>query len=354
MKRTFLYLLLPAAAIWLTGCYKEAPLKPTYMTSVGEKFAFPQGSAAHDDIFKRIFDRFGIKVIYKDFTQSDLNRSWTSPSGGQLISTEFRWNYETDPSHLEQAGRTIEKILGLLPDSVLRTGLRVPYLYLIDGLYPTSSGTKMTLYPGHGLDAKAINLELSAAPNSYCFRVFFPFRLFVDIFMESVYEGRISMPAEWYQGINSESDVTSWNSAQTSGPGTIQYRRFWGRQGNIPFLQYFTGFISIGGGTTQSSRDATGFGNAERMNADPKAKDIAYYLMFTCLDYHWESYFAPGKLLDDCSLTRSRIETFITRMRNVYGVDVDLIRDALYDGTAVDTTAGRIGSGIDDTYIYHN
>lgn len=76
MKKTILYTLL--ALLSLTSCTSdEDPIEPTGNYSV-LRFDFPQGNNDYDMEIKKIYDDFGIFIIYKDITSPDLNRRWTS------------------------------------------------------------------------------------------------------------------------------------------------------------------------------------------------------------------------------------------------------------------------------------
>jgi hypothetical protein len=353
-SRYFSFLLL--TLFLLGGCYKEKALTPTGITSIGEKFTFPQGSSPADAVFERIDGRYSVKVIYKDFTQGDINRSWLSPSGQDFIKTEWRWNYLTDEQTASAAGTLEQKVFSLLPDSIVRAGTRsYPYFYLIDGLYPVSSGLHLPLYPTKALDGMAINLELSASPDNYTHKVFFPLRVATEIFIAAYARGDIRVPEEFFAGLD-EKDNVSYNAAnnplQGGGPGTERYERFWARRGRIPFVS-LEGLISIGENTTHNSSRASAIEPLSRRDSE-----VAYFFMFLSLDKHWRSRFEPGNLFHDCPLLESRITMFYNRMKNVYGIDLDAIQEKLYAGTDVDTSPDRIYDYVHDkdknhqTFIY--
>jgi hypothetical protein len=356
MKRKYL---LPMILLTLcfSACYKEKTLIPTHLDSITEKFVFPQGTSRADTIFENIYKRYGVKLIYKDFTRQELNRSWLSPvSSSGLFSSECKWTHVTDARQLEDAANTLEKkVFRLLPDTIVKVALKsFPYMYLADGIqYVTASQEHLALYPVKALDAMTVNLELTSNLDNYRYRVFHPARILLEILIHACAAKMISMPDEFYAGINQYNDVLSYNQAEMAGEGTLRYASYWARQGNAPFVQNFSGRITIGKTSTYSSRQATAIPPLTSQNSD-----IAYFFLYLILDPHWEERFAPGGMFYNCPLLEYRINLFHSRMKNVYGIDLDLIRDKLYEGTSVNTSIDRIyidnttSPGDRDTYIY--
>ena len=285
-----------------------------------------------------------------------MNRSWLSPSGQDLIKTEWKWTYATD-EQIESAATTLEqKVFALLPDAIVKAGMRpYPYMYLIDGLYPVSSGLLLPLYPTKALDGMAVNLELSAMPGNYTHKVFFPLRIAAEIFISACSQGIISIPDAFFDGIGQD-DYISWNSAsdpaQGGGPGTEQYERYWARRGRIPFIGV-EGQIAVGKNTRYNGGRATAIAPLTQ-----KDSEAAYFFMFLSLDRHWRSYFEEGNIFYDCPLLENRITMFCNRMKDIYGIDFDAIQEKLYAGTGVDTSPDRLYDRVRDkdknyqTYIY--
>lgn len=67
----------------LNACYHEDVLIPTTSES-SERFTFPQGTNDYDLRAKKIFDEFGVKIIYKGFNDRDFNLTWTTPAIGKV------------------------------------------------------------------------------------------------------------------------------------------------------------------------------------------------------------------------------------------------------------------------------
>jgi hypothetical protein len=354
-SKACIFLLLPA--LFLSGCYKEEALIPTQLSSAGEKFIFPQGASPADVLFEKIDEEYNVKIIYKAFTQNDVNRSWLSPSGQDLIKTEWKWTYVTD-EQIESAATTLQrKVFSLLPVSVVKAGMRpYPYMYLIDGIYPVSSGLHVPLYPSKALDGIAVNLELSAMPDNYTHKVFFPLRIAAEIFTLAYAQGAISMPDAFFDGIEQENDNISCNSAndpaQGGGPGTERYERYWARRGHIPFIG-LEGQISVDKNTRHNSSSAIAIAPLNQ-----KDSEAVYFFMFLSLDRHWRNYFESGNLFYDCPLLENRITMFYNRMKDVYGINFDDIQEKLYAETDIDTSPDRLYDRERDkdknyqTYIY--
>lgn len=70
-----------------TSCYEDDSIIPTPdpLAQAGG-FEFPQGDNSWDNDAMKIYQDFGVKIIYKDITEKDLNKNWTN--GGVSGSTK--------------------------------------------------------------------------------------------------------------------------------------------------------------------------------------------------------------------------------------------------------------------------
>lgn len=84
--RNYLYSLL--GCLLLASCYNEDALTPAGDESV-DRFEFPQGSNAWDEDLQEIFDQYGVMLIYKGVTSTDLSRSWISYSSTNSSAEEL-------------------------------------------------------------------------------------------------------------------------------------------------------------------------------------------------------------------------------------------------------------------------
>ena len=63
------------------SCYSEDKLVADKEGEGGMRYEFPQGNNSWDKDLEEIQKEFGIYIIYKDFEETDLNRSWTGALG---------------------------------------------------------------------------------------------------------------------------------------------------------------------------------------------------------------------------------------------------------------------------------
>ena len=71
-----------------TSCYEDDSIIPTPdpLAQAGG-FEFPQGDNSWDNDAMKIYQDFGVKIIYKDITEKDLNKNWTGGGiGGSTLS----------------------------------------------------------------------------------------------------------------------------------------------------------------------------------------------------------------------------------------------------------------------------
>ncbi|MDR0567383.1 MAG: hypothetical protein LBG47_10195 [Prevotellaceae bacterium] len=353
MKRYFLFLL----GLWaLQACYREEALTPTQLESATSKFDFPQGAAPADSAIAEIYGRYGVKLIYKAFTQSDVDRAWKSPEGASFVSTRCEWSYLDEKTQLKAAIDVLkESVFGLLPDAVVKAGLRAcPYLYVVENIrYAAvgSSGEQMSVYPTKGLDSWMVSVALGyRQPDSYSMRVVYPAQIMCEIFVHAYAEGAMTMPPEFFAGLDARgATLKSYNAAVAAGPGTPDYENYWARRGFPPFVSSIGRIFT---GPSQSSCAVTA-------NIMPPltedTREIAQFFLFLCLDNHWEEYFEPDNIFDDCPKLKDRLYLFHSRMEEEYGVDFEAIRSKLYEGATMDKSPTRYANkenAGDFTFIY--
>jgi hypothetical protein len=353
MKRYLILLL----SVWaLQACYKEEALTPTQLESAMSRFDFPQGASPADGVIGEIYEKYGVKLIYKAFTQSDVDRAWKSPEGESFISARCEWSYLDENTQLEQAtGILKEKVFGLLPEAVVKSGLRAcPYLYVVDNIrYAEGSREQMAVYPTKGLDSWMVNVALGyQQPDNYSMRVVYPAQILCEIFVYAYAEGAVTMPPEFFAGLDTRMlTLKSRSAAIAAGPGTLDYENYWARRGFPPFVSAIGRIFT---GPSQSSCAAKAIIMPPLTEA---TREISQFFLFLCLDDHWKEYFEPGNIFDDCPKLKERLELFNDRMKAVYGVDFDAIRSKLYDGATMDKSPTRYATTAnagDLTFIYAN
>lgn len=87
MKRKYLLPILGGIILTLASCYNEKELTPSGDYAV-VRFKFPQGDNSWDQDIKEIHDKYGVYLIYKEISDQDLNRMWTSLGTGYLYTGE--------------------------------------------------------------------------------------------------------------------------------------------------------------------------------------------------------------------------------------------------------------------------
>jgi hypothetical protein len=349
MKQYYLLVLL---VFLLTGCYKEKAITPMHLESITDKFAFPQGNTAADAAFKRIYDKYGIKPIYKDFTKKDIERTWLPTTSNPVFTVNYKWNYLTG-SRLDSVASILEnKVFSLLPDTIMKIAAQAyPYMYLIDSFYEASNPAAFyPKYPENALDGITVNLQTVANTNNYSYKVFFPAYVAANFFMSALDRGAISLPASFNDLDRSRFIYqTSYNNANTVNEITglkDRYNDYYARMGIFPMIQ--TAFTM---GWIRTGRHSAGYSGGN---------DVLTCFLWLCVDVNWKTYFQPGNIYENCPLLENRVWSFYNKMKE-YGIDFDAIQKKLYAGTTVNTDPNRMwtrlvnNSATDDqrTYIYY-
>jgi hypothetical protein len=117
-------------ALIITSCYKEDLIIPSSQEN-SERFTFPQGNNSYDLAIADVYEKFGIKIIYKDFRNEDFNLSWTSPAIGKM-------GFDIPESERSAAtGFIVNHIFGFLKPEITKKVLP-PYFYVADSVYQFS------------------------------------------------------------------------------------------------------------------------------------------------------------------------------------------------------------------------
>ncbi len=130
MKTNILISIILVSILFLASCYKEDPIVPSSVES-SDRFTFPQGSNNYDAALVELNNKFGVKVIYKNFRDEDFNLSWTSPAIGKVGH---------DIPENERAAATgfmVNHIFAFLTPEITRRVLP-PYFYIADSVYQLS------------------------------------------------------------------------------------------------------------------------------------------------------------------------------------------------------------------------
>jgi hypothetical protein len=351
MKYSLLTVLL---ALMLQACHKEAALTPTPLASITSKFAFPQGASPADDLIQEVYAKCGVKLIYKSFTQGDVDRTWKSPEGDSFISERCEWSYLDESTELETAISLLkEKVFDLLPADVIKAGLRTClYLYVVNDIhYAEGSKFRMPVYPAKGLDSRMVDaaVDYHRRTENYSMRVFYPARILCEIFVSAYAEGAITMPREFFEGFEAPrvGELKS-RSVAAAGRGTPDYDNFWARRGFPPFIS------TLGRIATSPLVVSCAINNSVMPPLTEATREISPFFLFLCLDTHWKEYFRAGNIFEDCPKLEGRLNMFNDRMRDVYGINFDAIREKLYEDAGMDMAPDRYApkNSEDFSFIY--
>jgi hypothetical protein len=343
--------------IWaLQACYKEKALTPTVLESATSKFDFPQGTSPADSAIADIYEKYGVKLIYREFTQSDVDRGWKSPEGESFISTKCEWEYLGESAQLEQAvGILKEKVFDLLPDAVVKAALRAcPYLYVADDIrYAEGSREQMSIYPVKGLDSWMVSVALGhQQPDNHSMRVFYPAQIMCEMFVYAYAGGDVTLPPEFFEELNTDVlTLKSYTAATKAGSGTPDYENYWARRGFPPAV------LPTGRIFTGPSHASCAINPSVMPPLTAATREVSQFFLFLCLDYNfsWSTYFEqPDGIFYDCPKLKTRLELFVNRMKE-YGIDFEAIRAKLYEGSTMDKSPSRYASknnSQDLTFIY--
>lgn len=333
MKK-ILYML--ACTLAVAGCYNEDKITPTEGMSVAGKFAFPQEGTPADvqAVLDDIYATYGTKVIYKDFTEADLKRSWMG--GTTSSTTTYTWDWLEGADLLAAVTTLRDKALSLMPLEITRAGLaRYPYIFLVDNLTENNlqSGVSTIIaeYPVKALDAMTVNMQVDATTDNQRQKVGFPLNVADNIFTQALYVEAIEVPARFR-----EIEPTLENGLIRSFYGASQTtaERYWARQGAM--FNVSNGQVWIGKHTMQ------------RLGSKDNPEHHAF--MFLCLVPQWKTLLAgaPGTVdttvdgvFYDCPLLIEKLEVFQEAME-AQGMDFEAMNAALYTGTTIDTSTSRV------------
>ena len=186
------------------ACEKEDKLVSRFEFKLGS-FEFPQGDDEWDHKIMEIFETYNARIIYKDITAEDLDRSWTGGGGTSSITFDF-----LDESEILDAVNEVEKrVLTYLPAN-MRDALMPPYIYLgknyaaLDQIWGMVMGNYCNL---DGMDNWIISFvycaipgltpEVSIQPVGWATIVW-------NIYEKARTKGVFSIPVEFSEGVDYE------------------------------------------------------------------------------------------------------------------------------------------------------
>lgn len=217
-------------SLMISSCYKEDVLRPS-SSEGGDRFAFPQGNSNYDARIKKVYDDFGVKIIYKGYQDKDFNLSWLSAGIGKKGRDVIENQRESAVNYV------VDHIFGNITPQIARKVLP-PYFYVADSV------TQITVYPNvqevsgpigyiyNGLDfwsftwngARPYNKILTTGITTYSPsdpRPTTPFFLFYkrgvmlkEIFKAAINNGNIKVPENFNSGLDFSTAVINTTGSE--------------------------------------------------------------------------------------------------------------------------------------------
>ena len=137
-KNIYITLFIAVFALFSYSCDDSETLESSDIDTMS-RFEFPEGSNEWDKIFKDIYEEHGVQIIYKGFTESDLNKSWTGTPGAGT----FEWRHYTNPDTLTQLAHYLNDSIFRYLNPEMSRKVFYPYIYIPQGyaslfIHPTT------------------------------------------------------------------------------------------------------------------------------------------------------------------------------------------------------------------------
>lgn len=348
MKIRYLIALI-AITLSASSCYNEAPIVPSEGGSAASDHEFPQGDSPADQRLVEVYEKYGVKAIYKDFTEEDWQRSWTG-SGGS--SSNMDWDYVPEDK-IDEVADVMEIVFDFLPSEYLPQ-MFYPYFYVIDNLHITSFvGTphESTAYyftpPGLvSMDSKTFSIHTQFGRDNYSQRIYGVAEIIWNMIQPLVRAGTITFP-DGYREL-ADYSLGALPSFNASPAGSTNYSNFWARRGFFPFPNSANGHL-------YGSRSWATQTSSYSHSIEQEFLQIFQYLI---LEPNLEEKFQPGQIYDNCPTLVTRMNMFLNHMKDSYGMDLRALNTRLFEGYTGDTSIDRFSSEDPDgyydyTYIYY-
>lgn len=348
MKSKYLIVSLLALSGLFVACDDEKALTPSEIGSMTDKFEFPQGNSSIDQQLVDVYEKFGVKLIYRDFTTKDWLSTWTPPTGS---IEDFLWE-PLSGNDLQAAVDMLDhKVFSFIPAEIARKTLQSsPYIFILNNfrqefVFPNGTVYSYLSYRNMGsMDSRIVSYHsMFNEPDNYRFGVYAPIFILYNFIESAIDNGIITMPDQFYSGIDYTTALVS-RSVAGDKPEAASYNNYWARRGFTPHINSVSGLITIG--STQKSFDIKDW-------AKPLI-EIKNFFRYTMSDPNLDAHFEPGGIFEDCPKLRERFDIFINHMKTEYAIDVRAINRKAFEGSKVDTDPTRLTPDTDDqTYIYY-
>lgn len=205
MKLKYIFFLCMAAVL-TAGCYSEDDIVPTDDSQSVDRFTFPQGDNSWDNDIVDIYNTFGVEMIYKGFTNTDINRSWTSYSG------TFTASELASDSEVEYTVNVLKNHIFAYLTPEITKGVFKPYIYLTRNLRRGESGS-FSNRKLSGLDSWAVCLFWDGRNTPTTKSELFQFRgaFLYDVLNDALSNGNIAIPDEYNEGFDYTTAINSYD-----------------------------------------------------------------------------------------------------------------------------------------------
>lgn len=281
------------ALIALSGCREEEdPIVPSGdYTPI--RFEFPQGNDSWDQEIQKIYNEYGVCLIYKDYTENDLNKTWALGLPftymGDVITPErvpMYVNYVRDHILTFMNKRWIE--------------LYFPqYIYFTDdmGMYMGDMLLMNSSNKLDGMDFWCISFWKDAV--FYRDDANMTYTICYKVYSQAVREGWIEEPVGFSEGIDYKTDVVT-EEEKESDPNYYL---------NRGFVDYLDDYFNLYGAESFDIWYVTG-----------KNADFLCYLRMAM--YLPEEQFKEKYPVDKYPLINKRYEMVVNLFKTAYGVDL--------------------------------
>ncbi|MDR2130589.1 MAG: hypothetical protein LBP56_05405 [Odoribacteraceae bacterium] len=307
-----LYLLLFCLPAW--GCADEDPIVPEGPGALLSTIPFPQGDDPWDTIFEEIYREYGVKILYKDFTDKEWSRSWVASVSSSLTGGRF----ET-PAELNAAAAFMKHYIFDFFDPDMLTGVFRPYIYLVKDM--KFAGVPYTLLVG--MDNWTFSpVAGTTDPADYTGYVYGPkLHVLTEILTRAFVNGRITLPAAFYEGVDYKTPITSYRKASTDNEmSNISCRRGFLDDVTTEGLPFFPDYYSARANPVISE-----------MSSNPD-KEFASFVHYILILRDRDRYFADGCRFEHSPLLKRRMDIVEEHLKRVHGVDLIAYQEMAYEG----------------------
>lgn len=205
----------------LSSCEKEDPIESKFEVKFGS-FDFPQGTNSWDTEIQKIYEEYGVKVIYKDITESDLTRNWVGGWGSSVAPT-----VDVIPeAEMDEAVATLKNRVLKYMSPKMTKALLLPYIYLVtnysawDMAGMCGFGNKMD-----GMDHWIVSVKwhfdfmgMGIIVSDKVFGRDASIIMLTDVYLKARTKGVLSVPKEFLDGVDRVTPLAPHNQSDEDTP----------------------------------------------------------------------------------------------------------------------------------------